>query len=301
MIECSKCGESVRFVYGDGRCEGCARLIPYEFDDAEALRLVQRTELNRAFVEYEKTAGPDQTPELLRCVNVRDYGGGIVEIGYSSVQMVPPAERVKDETEKDVPEHIKRQINLARSVRRSKAQVRRKCMAGGLDHLLTLTYRQNVTSLDSAFYDAKRFIRLVRKRLPEWKYVLVPEFQKRGAVHFHMAVRGFQDVRLLRRCWLEVVGAGNIDVQGPRFSGSVKWKLPKLASYLSKYITKDQSAANARQRYRVAEGIEIPSAITVHRFPRFTDFVAEFFDSLGVPMSHHWKGEAGQYGWACSW
>lgn len=269
--------------------------------EASASRLVQRTELNRAWAEWERIAGPDGPPELLRAVNIRDYGGGIVEVGYSSVQFSPPAKREGDKDEKDVPSCIRDKINLARSLRRSKAQVRRKCMAGGLDHMLTLTYRENVRDLDSAFYDSKRFIRLVRERLPDWKYVLVPEFQKRGAVHFHLAVRGFQDVRFLRQCWRRVVVEGNIDVQGPRCRGSVKWKLPKLAQYLSKYITKDQGVGNSRQRYRVAEGIDIPSRVFVHRFPRFTDFIAELFDSLGVSLTHHWKAEAGMHGWACSW
>lgn len=266
-----------------------------------ALRLVQRTELNQSYQDYCQCTGPDQDPELMRCVNVRDYGDGIVEVGYSSVQLSPPAKREGENTEKDVPDHVRAKINLARSIRRSKAQVRRKCMAGGLDHMLTLTYQQNVTDLALAFYDLKKFIRFVRKRLPDWKYLAVPELQKRGAVHFHLAVRGFQDVRFLRNCWLRVVGAGNIDVQGPKGAGSVKWKLPKLAGYLTKYITKDLGLGNARQRYRVAEGIEIPSQVFVHRFPRFTDFVAELFDSLGVPVKHHWKAEAGMHGWACSW
>lgn len=276
-------------------------------------RLEQRTELNRAYTEYSlNPPSDDPRDELMRAVNIRDYGNGIVEIGYSSVQFTPPTRRPKPDDKQGslFPDEVRKKINLARSVRRSKAQVRRKCMAGGLDHLLTLTYRANVTDLGLAFCDAKRFIRLVRERLPDWKYVLVPERHdsektseaKRGSVHFHMAVRGFQDVRFLRRCWQRVVGEGNVDVKGPRGRGSVKWKLPTLASYLSKYITKESAAsATSRQRYRVAEGIEIPSNVFVHRFPRFTDFVAELFDSLGVPLRHHWKAEAGMHGWACSW
>ncbi|MGK2927912.1 MAG: rolling circle replication-associated protein [Lysobacterales bacterium] len=191
--------------------------------------------------------------------------------------------------------------NLARSLRRSRAQVRRKCMAGGLDHLLTLTYAENMTDLNAGWRDFKQFLRYVRKRRGGFAYLAVPEFQKRGAVHFHVAVHGFQDVRFLRRAWVAVVGAGNIDVKGPRVRGPSMWARTKLAGYLTKYITKNASTEEARQRYRVAEGIEIPGETRVHRFPMFFDFVAEIFDSLGVPCAFHWKAHNAPHGWACSW
>ena len=37
-------------------------------------------------------------------------------------------------------------------------------------------------------------------------YAAVLEGQKRGAIHPHLAVHGFQDIRFLRRCWYKIVG-----------------------------------------------------------------------------------------------
>jgi len=37
-------------------------------------------------------------------------------------------------------------------------------------------------------------------------YAAVLECQKRGAIYPHLAVRGFQDIRFLRRCWYKIVG-----------------------------------------------------------------------------------------------
>ena len=56
-------------------------------------------------------------------------------------------------------------------------------------------------------------------------------------VHPHLAVRRFQDVRLLRHCWYRMVGneQDQVNVRGPRSGGSPV----KLARYLSKYVSKD--------------------------------------------------------------
>jgi hypothetical protein len=269
--------------------------------DDLALRLEQRTELNQAYSDYERESS--QVPEFVRAFNVRDYGHGLVEVGYSSVQLTPRSAPDPDKQESLSPaeKERKKANNLARSIRRSKAQARRKCMAGGLDHLLTLTYRENIQDERLAYTHFARFIRLVRKRYPGWKYLAVHEFQKRGSIHFHCAVSGFQDVRYLRQCWLKVVSQGNIDIKAPKSRGSSKWRLPKLAQYLTKYITKNATTANARQRYRVAEGIEIPSKKAIIRFHGFTDFISDIFDSVGSTCRHHWKPEGSPYGWACSW
>ncbi len=91
-------------------------------------------------------------------------------------------------------------------------------------------------------------------------YVAVLECQKRGAIHPHLAVRGFQDIRLLRRCWYKIVGKaqGQVNVKGPRPGTSPV----KLARYLSKYISKDidsQPREFEEHRYFCSLGIRVPT------------------------------------------
>jgi len=275
-----------------------------------ALSLEQRTQLDQAYQDYHKEIA--EPPEFTkRIISVRDYGDGIVEVGYCtpSLKSAPTDDQVqerKNERDKMTPDEKEqvRKINLDRSIRRTRANVRRKCMAGGLDHLLTLTYRENITDLASGWKDFARFVRKVRKRYPDWKYCAVHEFQKRGAVHFHVAVKGFQDVRFLRSTWLSVVGQGNIDVKAPRSHGSKKWGLVALAGYLVKYISKGIEMVSVRfskQRYRVSEGIEIPKKTIILEFPLGYDFISEVFDSLGVSKGFHFKADKDVHGWACSW
>jgi hypothetical protein len=48
--------------------------------------------------------------------------------------------------------------------------------------------------------DLERLRRMLSRGGYSMPYVAVLECQKRGAIHPHLAVRGFQDIRLLRRC-----------------------------------------------------------------------------------------------------
>ena len=268
---------------------------------APALNLEKRTELNGGS-EYSFDPLLDG---VTRLVKVRNYGDDLIEVGYSALPgtVSDRAERDDDEKEKERKHPATKYRNLMRSVRRSKAQVRRKCMAGSLDYLLTLTYKENMQDVGLAYVNLTRFIRLVRERYPDWGYCVVHEFQKRGAVHFHLAVAGWQDLAWLRKCWYSAGDGGNCQINYPKENnrGSAKWSVPRLASYISKYITKSATAANGRQRYRVSEGIEISEDTFIMTIQKGRSIVAEVMDSFGVNVAHHWFDDRYHHGWACSW
>ena len=164
--------------------------------------------------------------------------------------------------------------NQQRSVRRAKQKVRWLLKSIEADHLLTLTYRENMQDGDRLKADFQRFIRLVRHRYPGFKYVAVREQQDRGAWHIHMGVVGRQDVRYLRGCWYRALGAaycvegddspGQIDVSGPnrRWGGRrgvSKWKTNKLAGYMTKYLEKGFDAGeHSSKRYWAPKGLDKP-------------------------------------------
>lgn len=55
---------------------------------------------------------------------------------------------------------------------------------------VTLTFKENIKDVDEAFDIFRKYIRKVRKHLDkkglDLYYLCVPEFQQRGAIHFHM-------------------------------------------------------------------------------------------------------------------
>jgi hypothetical protein len=143
------------------------------------------------------------------------------------------------------------EIVLKKSQQRAKKTVRHKAMMMNADRMLTLTYRENMTSIDKAWSDLKRFSRLMREEFgDDWQYICVPEFQKRGAVHFHMAISGFFPVKQVRKYWRRVVGDGNIDITSPRKAiDKSSWNPKRIASYLGKYLTKTDSVQFNKRRF----------------------------------------------------
>lgn len=136
---------------------------------------------------------------------------------------------------------------------RAKTNVRKKAKQCGADALLTLTYRENQTCLQTAKQHLVSFIKRLTYVLGpafDFRYIAVPERQKRGAIHWHIAIRRLpahivtkkgliRSFDLLRRLWRKTIAGegGNIDVTRDRGAGA---RSPmRIASYIAKYMTKD--------------------------------------------------------------
>lgn len=156
--------------------------------------------------------------------------------------------------------------NKERSLRRARSTVRKKIIEGELDHLLTLTYRENMCDEKQGWKDFQRFIRIFRAKFPNIKWVVVMEKQKRGAIHFHLAIHGFFPVRTIRTLWIDVVGYtedpkngeivanGNVDIKRKKKNQT----LTGLAGYLSKYLSKQQENLNRfGKMFRSSQNIKI--------------------------------------------
>lgn len=169
----------------------------------------------------------------------------------------------------------KRRANALRAARRAKTKVRRLCKAFGLDHMLTLTYRENQQDLALCKKHVKEFVRRLKRLLPGFRYVACYEPQERGAWHAHIAIRAIparlvvSGVRLksfdaLRSVWRGVVGVdnGNIDISDGQKRGRKKAKRrspARLAAYMSKYMLKGFEWGDAHvNRYSASEGEALP-------------------------------------------
>jgi len=249
---------------------------------AAAVRLDKRTHLNEA--SYR--------------ITLRNYGNGLGEIGWSFRPTLKPAKAVRGLSEN-------REENESRAVRRAKSRIRQRILAAQADHLLTLTYRENMTDYDRACGDLSRFVRLVKARIPEWVYIAVPEKQKRGAWHWHMAVRGRQDVDLLRSLWRSIIGEGNIDVQPPLGKG--KDRQLGLVKYLGKYLAKGFEDGHRElngRRFRSSLGIEIPlQYLTLPNDCRdnATGYALRQLELATGTVGFVWVADDMPAGWACSW
>ncbi len=251
---------------------------------AAAPRLDKRTYLDREQGRWKAT--------------LRDYGGGLCEVGWAFIPSLKPIKAARGESEE-------RTLHADRAARRARSRLRQLALASKADHLLTLTYRANVTDYGQASDDLSRFIRRVRSAVPDWVYIAVPERQQRGAWHWHMAVVGRQDVGLLRGCWLDVVEEGNIDVQPPK-RGTINRRLG-IVTYLGKYLTKgfgEDSRELNGHRFRASLGIQVPAVsipIPKEKRGEVERYVLDQLRACAGSVGHIWIEPQGMAGWACSW
>lgn len=231
-------------------------------------------------------------------VRIRDYGDGLCEIGWSFVGIIEVIKAGRGFSDQRV-------AHEDRAVRRARSRLRQLILTANANYLLTLTYRENITDFRQTCGDLARFIRRVRRHLPRWVYIAVPENQKRGAWHWHIAVIGRQDVSLLRTCWRGVVGDGNIDVQRPK-SGAANQRLA-IVKYLGKYLAKGFDLGNRElngHRFRASRGIEVPSesiAVPAEQQGKVAEFALDQLRSRAGSVGFSWREGHDMAGWACSW
>jgi len=132
----------------------------------------------------------------------------------------------------------RRQDHARRASSSFRRLVRANLGGGSRPVLVTLTYSDNFDDLGGAYRHLTSFFKALRSPSyggPGFRYVCVPEFQRRGAVHFHALVWGLPSeicvserrTRRLARLW----GKGFVYLKAT--DGDVR-----LSSYLSKYMSK---------------------------------------------------------------
>lgn len=163
-----------------------------------------------------------------------------------------------DSQEERIEERRKQTVRDARNMTRRLALMN----FGPGDTFITLTYAKNMQDLIQADDDFKKFIKRMKYRLGLEKldYIAVREFQKRGAIHFHMLCnwqRPFETESEIRHyeCFLgeEVWKHGFVDIKKIDH-------VDNLGAYLVKYMTKNLSIElfKGKKMYLPSKGLKRP-------------------------------------------
>jgi hypothetical protein len=147
-------------------------------------------------------------------------------------------------------EHKKQAANIAQNNIRRIVQNNFKKNA----KFLTFTFNNNqnfdIYSLDICNKVFTNFLRRLRYAYPGIKYIAVAEYQKRGAVHYHMVVEyEYIPQKRLEKIWSH----GFISIMKIQKSN-------KLGAYLSKYLSKDlyTSTSSKTRKYFYSTGLKTP-------------------------------------------
>lgn len=129
---------------------------------------------------------------------------------------------------------------------RSNFNCQRICKANAdiWESFITLTFKENLTDISIANKKFNSFVSNVRKKKKDFKYIAVPEFQKRGAVHYHLLsnlTKDDSDIIIKQKNSKENDNFYDVKYWNKGFSAVdfIKNDYKKIFSYISKYMTKD--------------------------------------------------------------
>jgi len=164
------------------------------------------------------------------------------------------------------------------SVKRAKTQFFRICAEAlytrGRPLFLTLTFAQEFVSITSGYQAINELTKHIKSKMGETiAYIAVPEWQKKGKLHFHLLVWGlsqknYQNERSTRNLQ-RLYGKGFLDVR-LAYDNS-----PKLASYFAKYFTKayTDTRLGARKAYTTSRSIIKPRQVGSNTLTSYTDII----------------------------
>lgn len=132
------------------------------------------------------------------------------------------------------------EASIERNTRRMKQRVRVACRRFSPDHMITLTTRENITDFNESLISFREFMAKCQRQELISYYVAVPEQQKRGAWHWHIAVSGYVKASELRAIWQAIHGgAGTASVNVTyKANPDESERVDAITAYLTKYITK---------------------------------------------------------------
>ena len=143
----------------------------------------------------------------------------------------------------------KRNLNTIeyKNIMRSKFQLERliKANEGLFKTFITLTFAENVDNIDTANKKFNTWRTYVKQLKKDFAYVCVPEYQKRGAVHYHLLtnldISKNPDIIIPQKDKNGKILKNRYDVKGWSygFARVDKLKDINVITYLSKYMTKD--------------------------------------------------------------
>lgn len=132
-----------------------------------------------------------------------------------------------------------------RNIIRTKLNCQRLAKANAKDwkSFITLTYAENMEDVAKSKKDLEYFVKNIKKVKKDFKYIAIPEFQKRGAIHFHLLTNlSLQDNNIITKQknnnkYYDVKYWNKGFTSYEDISGDVK----KIVGYISKYMTKDNA------------------------------------------------------------
>jgi hypothetical protein len=171
------------------------------------------------------------------------------------------------------------------SINRTRTEIRRLVNANPqLNKFMTLTFADNITDLKTANYIFNKFIQRISYKYRSFEYLAVPEFQKRGAVHYHLlCTLPFVEISEVEAIW----GQGFIKIN--RIDN-----VSNVGAYVCKYLSKDmfdERTFGKKKFFRsqtLCKAVEIIGWWAVNFFEKILSLLVPVFEKTFIS---EWTGE----------
>ena len=138
---------------------------------------------------------------------------------------------------------------------------------------ITLTFKENVTDINEANKAFHIWVTCISQKFPNFKYIAVPEYQKRGAVHYHLITNiecGSDLIPQRKKKYTKSAKGGykcldyyNLPYWGKGFSSAFNLQMTddkfQVAIYITKYLYKDiDNRLYGRKKIMHSQDLERP-------------------------------------------
>lgn len=188
--------------------------------------------------------------------------------------------------------------NIRRSITRAKQSIQAYCKVNSFSWFVTLTFSSDKDVVANRLDDEetislfKKWRKAVKRSFPQMVYLAVPEYHKKGGIHFHILVGGLtaQDLKLSFYKTMynksgEPYDVFSVGAWSFGYSTATKIRYPeRVSSYICKYLTKQDLDIRfyRRNRFYHSDNILKPVIISWNEDAPCCD--VEYFKSEDVEL-----------------
>lgn len=178
---------------------------------------------------------------------------------------VPPNNKENENINDKIKNKQKDEDNIHRSVRRSRTIISDYVLANDFDLFVTFTFdpkKVDRYNMAHVYTKMQRWLwRTQRETDGDFRYVIVPERHKDGALHFHALLGGYTGTLKKTNVIQNNKFVYNVSSFKSGFTNA-QYIDPndkqKTTAYLCKYITKDMALVASRRRYWCSKNLKLP-------------------------------------------
>lgn len=152
---------------------------------------------------------------------------------------------------------------ITESLRRTRTTIFDYALSNDFEYFVTFTFNPKKIdrySIDETFNTMKYWLNRQKKHSPDFAYVIVPEFHKDGAIHFHALIRAYNGDMKPTKIFQNGKRVYNVTGFTSGFTNAQKMddNQEKTAGYITKYITKDTINRFNKRRYWASKNLQKP-------------------------------------------